>query len=307
MSYPAFHDHKEPSSNHDINKASKKEQGINVSTKKSKVHLKGKVQSTELLRVKVKMASSEEKQAREQRSIRLAHADSLLLPIPAKAIQMKEVLLTLPTLSTTPGAGRTSSGKAAKLEVDFSLTLSNLPYGLQPNEGELFYDSLSDFIVEDSASELDVCPLRSGLKDQKRSPKKNFKKPEYRASSPEPTFSKPKQPPTVIDLTSPLKDSKSVPNHDPSLVKRTLRFASPEPKDSFDEDIEAKLGLYVNKFSHNVHSISNKYVVRLRDQRHQPSAPKAPVSLPHPKVLRNLDCNLLPNRREYLHRLIGPA
>ena len=305
--YPAIHDQRKPLSNHDANKGSKKEQEINSSTKESKIHLVDRAQATGLLPLTVDKASSEEQQARKQRSIRLAHTDSLLLPISAKPTQLKKHIPKLPTRSNINAPGRTSPRKASKPKVEYSIILSDLPEALQSNEHDGFYDGLSEFIVDDSASELDIRPPRLVVKDQKRSPKKNLKNPEYRGSNPKPIFSRPKQPPTVIDLTSPPKESRSVPDDGLLSIERSLRLGSLGLEDSFHEDAEANLRLYVKIFSHYIHFVSNKHLVPLQDQCHRPSAPKASVSSLRPKVLQNSDCNLLPNHREYLHPLTDPV
>lgn len=265
MLYPAIRDQREPSSSHDARQGSKKEYEVGASTKGAQIDLEDRPQSTDVMPLSVKKATSKEQQARKQRSIRLTHNDSLSFPILAKSIQIKEEILGLPTLGEINAPGKTSPRRVLKYKFDDSLILSNLQDALQSREQDDFHDGLSNFIVDDSASGSYIRPPRSVVKNQKRLPKKHLKKPEYRGSSPKPTFSKPKQLPIVIDLTSPLKKSRLVPDADFLPTERSLLPESPGPRDTFNDDADAHLRLYVNIFSQNIRCISNKYVVPLQD------------------------------------------
>ncbi|KAL9119882.1 MAG: hypothetical protein Q9187_003559, partial [Circinaria calcarea] len=269
--YPAIHDQRKPLINHDANKRTKKEQETSASTEESKVGLVKMAQPKDDLPVKVKKASSEKKQARKQRSMRLAQADSLLLPLSANPIQTKEVIPKLPIRDDINSSGRISPKKVSTYQVNYAPILSDLPDALQSNEQEDFYESLSDFIVDDSDSELDTSVLRPVGKDRRRSPKKNSKKPKYRGSNAKPLLSRSEQPPTLIDLTSPLKESGVVSGGELLLTERSVRIESQGIKDLFYEDGDANL-----RFSPPRSMSPKKYAeeVRFVTPPQSPSKPK---------------------------------
>lgn len=169
----------------------------------------------------VTKVSCDEKPLRKQRLLGFAHINSLRLPIEKESVQKKfdrnqhldfrhdEMIRTTPR-------------RAAKDRMDpctFSLSTS----GAIVSEDDVFFDDLSDFIVDDSASDVEEPPSRT------QKPRREVVPDGKKVRSIEPT---------VVDLTSP-KKSLRTPSGKPSKVKNI----SQKSETVFDEDPESCLRL----------------------------------------------------------------
>ena len=96
---------------------------------------------------------------------------------------------------------RSSPRKAVKVPTDYSTFDSVQEKELDLGDESSSEDHLSDFIVDDSASDLEAPPVRSPEKDPKRFQKSN--------SSTQPA-SRSHKPSSIIDLTSPEKPIKGI-------------------------------------------------------------------------------------------------
>lgn len=159
-------------------------------------------------------------QNRRQRPLKIAHVNSLLLPLTEKSScrldyaqdtgRPKPKIGDWPTHSPSPkkskggqenGIGkddqlRSSPRKAAKRPVDYSAITLSQEEDPETNFGSLSEDHLSDFIVDDSDSDSEAAPVWPPSKSPTRSQKRNG------------SSQKPFRPPDlfpIIDLSSPEK------------------------------------------------------------------------------------------------------
>lgn len=172
----------------------------------------------------VTKVSCDEKRLKKQRPLGLAHINSFLLPI-AKGPVQKNVNRYEHLDSRRDGIRRSTPRRATKERGDHraSSTTSTTSSG-----DDVSFDDLSGFIVKDSASDLEEPPLRA------QKPRREV------APIGEKVCSKLK--PTVVDLTSPKKSSKT-----PSVKSSNVKYTSQRSKVSgniFDGDSDERLKLY---------------------------------------------------------------
>lgn len=143
-------------------------------------------------------ASHDEKQVKKQRPLKIAHVNTLLLPISSGPTQTtKSVQRTLDDSDSEEEPVRPTPRRVAKKRIDYSAFTSALSTALDSDDEQSF-DDLSDFIVRDSESELDVKPSDSPRTRVGRSPKKSSHNPKTTRSSTNITSQS-----QVIDLISP--------------------------------------------------------------------------------------------------------
>lgn len=147
---------------------------------------------------------------RRQRPLKIAHISSLLLPLSGPILQrLEEIQGHISTAEkTTEGSTRvlshdnqklrSSPRKAVRERVDYSTYTLVQEDELAPHSDSSSQDYLSDFIVDDSNSDLETPPLRS--------PSKYTKKIQKGDSSGRATFQAP-EPFPIVDLTSQEKPS----------------------------------------------------------------------------------------------------
>lgn len=165
--------------------------------------------------------SCDEKQLRKQRPLGFAHVNSLRLPIAKEALQKK--FNRDQYLESRHDERKLSTPRrAAKDRVDHRTFVSST-ISEDCSEDDISFDDLSDFIVDDSASDVEDRPLRT------QKPRREVVPAEEKVRS----IVKP----TVIDLTSPKKSFKS------SNVK-LMSQRSEASETVFDENPEACLRLY---------------------------------------------------------------
>lgn len=167
--------------------------------------------------------SCDEKQLRKQRPLGLAHVNSLRLPI-AKELLQKKFNRGQYLESRRDEMKLSTPRRAAKDHVN-QRTFVSSAISEDCSEDDVSFDDLSDFIVDDSASDLEEPPSRT--QKPRREVVPGGEREKVRSISK----------PTIIDLTSPKKSSKS------SNVK-IMSQRSEASGTVFDEDPEACLRLY---------------------------------------------------------------
>ena len=192
---------------------------------------------------RVVTATSNDKQARKQTPLRLAHVNSLLLPPVNEYLRLpKKVDLDLEERPERSQI-RSSPRKAAKQKYNYAAFVSDLEDALPSTDEDDSSDDLSDFIVADSASEDELRRPRSIRNDVQRTPRRLFRKKDLdfklkNEEEPEEL----KRPGSIIDLTSPIKNiSTAGQDHD--------RESSPQKRhsgrDPFANNPFADIKLYV--------------------------------------------------------------
>lgn len=142
-------------------------------------------------------ASHDEKQVKKQRPLKIAHVNTLLLPIPSGPTQTTKSVQKASDDSDSEEPVRPTPRRVAKKQIDYSAFTSALSTALDSDDDRSF-DDLSDFIVRDSESELDVKSADSPRTRVRRSPKKLSHTPKTTRSSTNNTSQS-----QVIDLISP--------------------------------------------------------------------------------------------------------
>lgn len=161
------------------------------------------------------------KQLRKQRPLGLAHVNSLRLPIAKEALQKK--FNRDQYLESGHDERKLSTPRRAAKDCVNHRTFVSSTISEDCSEDDISFDDLSDFIVDDSASDVKDCPSRT------QKPRREV------VPAGEKVRSMVK--PTVIDLTSPKKSFKS------SNVK-LMSQRSEASETVFDENPEACLRLY---------------------------------------------------------------
>ena len=189
-------------------------------------------------------ATSNERQARKQTPLRLAHVNSLLLPPVREPIQSPKKLQS--DLGNLPRRiqARSSPRKTAKQSFEYSAFTADLDDTLLSIDGHESFDDLSDFIVADSASEEELRRPRSFKPDGWRSARKLYRKKDLYGNSNSIDKSAEGQEiqDSVIDLTSPVKETvSSGPNHGRGASPQIRRFG----KGPGDIEQHAKIKMWV--------------------------------------------------------------
>ena len=162
------------------------------------------------VRNNVKVSFSDQ-QARKQKSLRLAHVNSLLLPTlngleksPVKQLTISRQLANGSPLKRTPR-------RAAAQKLSFTTFVVDPRNTLDSAEEDVSFDDLSEFIVNDSASETELKRPLSVRKHRSRSPtyfQKNREKGK-RSDDDKSLSHKPETLPIIIDLISPDRNPSS--------------------------------------------------------------------------------------------------
>ena len=185
----------------------------------------------------VARAACDEKQVKKQRPLKIAHVNSLLLPISSGPIQANEKVEKSPEYSESEEAIRPTPRRAAKHGVDYKAFTLALSTALDSDEDQSF-DDLSDFIVRDSDSDSDARPLKSPRKYIRRSPNKFPHASNTTRYPPKNTLQS-----RAIDLTSPRRVGPSTIGLGSSISRNS---ASPDIQahgTSFNEELPATLRL----------------------------------------------------------------
>lgn len=141
--------------------------------------------------------SCDEKQVKKQGPLKIAHVNTLLLPIPSGPTPETKRVEKISDDSDSEEPVRPTPRRVAKKQIDYDAFTSALSTALDSDDDQSFHD-LSDFIVRDSDSELEVRSLKSPKKSIRRSPKKSSYDPDATRSSTNGTSQS-----EVIDLISP--------------------------------------------------------------------------------------------------------
>ncbi|MCJ1282805.1 hypothetical protein MMC26_002131 [Xylographa opegraphella] len=162
--------------------------------------------------------SSGDQQARIQKPLRLAHVNSLLLPTFSGLSRPSEKRDFATKRSQPKKHLRDIHGRTMAQKMDFTNLVADLRDALDLTEDDTSSENLSDFIVNDSASETDMEPPRSIKKYRSGSPRKPRRNLENnRAWNKDNRSRKPDPMPVTIDLISPDKkpvlSQKSVSGH----------------------------------------------------------------------------------------------
>ena len=149
--------------------------------------------------------SSGDQQARKQKPLRLAHVNSLLLSNvhgPSKSTKQRVIAKNR---SEDEESSRQTPGRTIAQTVDFTNSfVADLQDPLESTDDDTSIDDLSDFIVNDSASETEMQLPRSVKKYRSVSPRKPQKDIENnRVSSDKCISRKPEPLQVTIDLTFP--------------------------------------------------------------------------------------------------------
>ena len=171
------------------------------------ISLKSPKKSVALSPERVVTATSNDKQARKQTPLRLAHVNSLLLPPLNESLQLPKKLSLDSEERSQKNQTRTSPRKAAKHKYNYAAFVSDLDDALPSTEEDDSFDDLSDFIVADSASEDELRRPRSVRKDVQRTPRRLFRRKDldFGPKNGE-DHQEHKRPEFIIDLTSPIKN-----------------------------------------------------------------------------------------------------
>ncbi|MCJ1381900.1 hypothetical protein MMC17_005012 [Xylographa soralifera] len=179
-------------------------------------------------------ASFRDLQARKQKPLRLAHVNPLLLPTvngPSNS-PIKRAIIT--KQSEYEGLLKEIPSRAATQTVDCTKFVADLRDSLGSTEDDASSDNLSDFIVNDSASETELRLPRSVRKYVSRSPRKLQRNMENNeVSNDNGTSRKPEALQVTIDLISP--DQKPVPAQE-SLSYQAMPKTGASPNDKLNVD-----------------------------------------------------------------------
>ena len=188
-------------------------------------------------------ASLRNRQARKQKPLRLAHVNSLLLPTvngPSKSPGKRAIAIKQ---SENEGLLREIPGRAAAQRVDSAHLVADLRDTLDSTEDDTSSDNLSDFIVNDSASETEMEPSRSVKTYRKGSPKKLQRKIENnRGSNDDDIIRQPESLHVTTDLIFP--DKKHIPAQNTESYPAMLKTRA-SPNDEFNVDSFSNLRLWV--------------------------------------------------------------
>ena len=182
-------------------------------------------------------ASYDEKQAKKQRPLKIAHVNTLLLPISSGPIQKTESVQRTLDDSDSEDPVRPTPRRVAKKQIDYSAFTSALSTALNSDDDQ-FFDDLSDFIVGDSDSELDATSLKSPRKHVRRSPKKFSYGPDTTRSSTNNTSQ-----PEIIDLISPDRTGRDIRHHESKIRKNSAPADTQANGISSTEELPATLRL----------------------------------------------------------------
>ncbi|KAI4125514.1 MAG: hypothetical protein LQ347_005363, partial [Umbilicaria vellea] len=116
-------------------------------------------------------ASHDEKQVKKQRPLKIAHVNTLLLPISSGPTETTKSVQKTSDDSDSEEPVRPTPRRVAKQQIDYSAFTSALSTALGSDDDQSL-DDLSAFIVRDSDSELDVKSSDSPRTYVRRSPKK---------------------------------------------------------------------------------------------------------------------------------------
>ena len=185
----------------------------------------------------VTRAACDEKQVQKQRPLKIAHVNSLLLPISSGPIQANGKVEKSSEYSESEEPIRPTPRRAAKHGVDYTAFTSALRTALDSDEDQSF-DDLSDFIIRDSDCESDAWPLKSPRKYIRRSPNKSPHASDTTRYPPKNTLQS-----RAIDLTSPRRGGPVILSLGSSSSRNS---ASPDIQahgTSFNEELPAILRL----------------------------------------------------------------
>lgn len=206
-------------------------------TAPKKTHDKPVVASRALAERGPARASHDEKQIKKQRPLKIAHVNTLLLPISSASIQRTESVQKTSDDSDSEEPVRPTPRRVAKKQIDYSAFTSALSTALDSDDDQSF-DDLSDFIVRDSDSELDARFLESSRTYVRGSPKKLPHAPDTTRSSTINTSQ-----PEVIDLISPDKTGRGASHRKSRITRNNDPTDTQEKGVSSTEDPPATLRL----------------------------------------------------------------
>lgn len=179
----------------------------------------------------VTQASCDEKRLRKQRALGLAHVNSLRLPLTKEPLRKK--FNRDEDLDFRQDEMKWSTPRmAVKVRVDHRTFSPSTPRATF-SEDDILFDDLSDFIVDDSASDVEEAPSRI------RKPRREF------APGGEKVRLLLKS--TVLDLTSPKKSSKTLSVLDSISPKKSSKI--PSVRSSNTEDTSQKTEVAATVFN----------------------------------------------------------
>ena len=190
--------------------------------------------------------SCDERQSRKQRPLSVSLVNSLLLPISDSLTKSPNQKFSDPKNLTCKRAVRSTPRRTIKPALEYNAS-SSTDGDTSDSETAATFDDLSDFIVDDSTTDAEAQPIqptRSSKKLHRRSRKEPRLGPEKSLSTANnQSFVERIRYPTVVDLTSPTRDS-SVPNSANAAIEPTSVPLDQAPfADPFDENPFAQIRL----------------------------------------------------------------